>query len=74
MTKNEESKLCEIIKRLGYAQNTQVRLYGEAFDIVSDPFSVGENDVFVDARERKSGRARRLRIPLSIVHTAKRVA
>lgn len=70
----EESKLCEIIKRLGYARNTQVKLYGETFDVVSDPFSVGRNVVFVDAVERKSGRMRRVRIPLSIVHTAKQAA
>jgi hypothetical protein len=70
----EGSKLCEIIRRLGYAQNTQVRLYGEIFDIISDPFSVAENVVFIDARERKSGRTRRIRLPLSIIHTAKKAA
>jgi len=29
--------LCEVIKRMGYAQNNQLRLYGEMFDLVSDP-------------------------------------
>lgn len=70
----KEQKLCDLIRRLGYAQNAQVRLYGETFDILSDPFSIGENAVFVDAMERKSGRKRRVRIPLSIVHTAKQAA
>ncbi len=62
--------VCERIRRLGYAQNNQVTLYGEVFDLVSDPVSLGGNLVFVDARERKSGRLRRVRIPLHIVHMA----
>jgi hypothetical protein len=41
------------IRRLGYAQNNQVRLYGEAFDLVPDPASIGKNFVFVDALDRK---------------------
>ena len=69
MTK-EQSVLCANIKRLGYVQNSQVRLYGEIFELVSDPFSVGDNLVFVDARERKTGQLRRVRIPLTITHRA----
>ena len=63
--------LCEAIRLLGYGRNNQVRLYGEVFDLVSDPVSVGENLVFVDALQRKSGRLRRVRIPLSIVQMAR---
>jgi hypothetical protein len=69
MTKQQVA-LCEKIKRLGYAQNNQVKLYGEIFDLVSDPVSVGENLVFVDGLERKSGHLRRVRIPLPVVHMA----
>ena len=66
----EQSTLCERVKRLGYSRNSQVRLYGEVFDLLSDPVSIGENFVFVDALEQRSGRVRRVRIPLSIVHMA----
>src|SRR5437867_6037296 len=57
---------------LGYAQNNQVRLYGEVFDLVSDPVSVGENFVFVDGLERKLGHLRRVRIPSTIVEMARK--
>ena len=67
----QQVTLCESIKRLGYARNNQVRLYGEVFDLVSDPVSIGENFVFVDALERKSGHVRRVSIPLTIVQMAK---
>jgi hypothetical protein len=63
--------LCETIKRLGYAQNNQVRLYGKVFDLVSDPVSVGENLVFIDALDRQSGQVRRVRIPSTIVQMAR---
>jgi hypothetical protein len=62
--------LSEKIKLLGYAQNNQVRLYGEVFDLVSDPVSVGENFVFVDALDRK-GQVRRIRIPRTILQMAR---
>jgi len=44
--RNQPDTLCGTIKRLGYAQNNQVRLYGEVFDLVSDPVSVGDDFVF----------------------------
>ena len=69
--RNQPDTLCEAIKRLGYARNNQVRLYGEVFDLVSDPVRVGENLVFVDAVERKSGQVRRVRIPSTIVQIAR---
>ena len=57
----------ERIKRLGYAQDIQVKLYGEVYTVVSDPIVSGSNLVFIDAIERKTGNLRRIRIPLPIV-------
>lgn len=67
----EQASVCETIKRLGFAQNNQVHLYGKVFDLTSDPFSIGNNLFFVDAVERRSGEMRRVRIPLPIVQMAK---
>jgi len=69
--RNQPDALCEAIKRLGYARNNRVRLYGELFDLVSDPILVGETLVFVDAVERESGLVRRVRIPSTIVQIAR---
>jgi hypothetical protein len=68
--RNQPDTLCEKVKLLGYAQNNQVRLYGEIFDLVSDPVSVGDNFVFVDALDR-NGQFRRVRIPRTIVQMAR---
>jgi hypothetical protein len=67
MTKQEVT-ICERLKRLGFAQTKQVRMYGEQFELVSDPITIGDHLVVVDALERKSGSLRRVRIPLSILH------
>ena len=69
--RNQSDSLCETIKRLGYARNNRVRLYGEIFDLISDPISISETLVFVDAVERKSGQVRRVRIPATIVQIAR---
>jgi hypothetical protein len=70
--RNQQDSLCETLKRLGYARNNQVRLYGEVFDLVSDPIRVGDDLVFVDALERKSDHVRRVSIPRTIVQMAKK--
>jgi hypothetical protein len=71
MTKKHAS-LCERLKRLGFAQENQMRLYGQEFQLLSDPLVMGENLVFVDAVEKKSGQRRRVRVPLPVVHMANR--
>lgn len=70
--RSDPEDLCEMLRRLGYRQKTQVRLYGRVFDLVSDPVSTGDNLVFVDAWERESGRLMRVRIPPTIVQMARK--
>ena len=69
--RDQRDKLCDTLKRLGYAQNNQVRLYGEIFQLVSDPIRIGENLVFVDALHGTSGKVMRVRIPSSLVQVAR---
>jgi len=69
MTK-EETSLCERIKRLGYVQGNQVKLYGEIFEVVSDPVALSEKIVFLEARERRSGDLRCIRIPINVIQVA----
>ena len=71
MTK-QEVDLCVRLKAFGFAQGNQMKLYGEEFELVSEPFFVGDNLVLVDAIETKSGRLRRVRIPLPVLKMANR--
>ena len=69
MTKQQDS-LCTRLKGLGFAQGNQMKLYGEEFEVASEPIVMGDNLVLVDAIETKSGRLRRVRIPLPILKMA----
>lgn len=69
--RKQPHSLCETLKRLGYAQNNQVQLYGEMFQLVSDPINVSENLVFVDALHGRSGKVMRVRIPRRLLQIAR---
>ena len=69
--RRNQPSLCEALKRLGYSHNNQVRLYGQVFDLVSDPVEISENLAFVDALEQKSGQFTRVRIPRTIIQIAR---
>ena len=64
--------MCDRLKRIGYSEGNQVRLYGEEFELTSDPFSIHEELFFVDGIETKSRQTRRVRIPLPVVQMIRR--
>lgn len=69
---SQQVAVCERLKRLGYSRGNRVRIYGEEFDLISDPISVQDQLVFVDGVEHKSGGHRRIRIPLPILRMVSR--
>lgn len=69
-----DQTISERIKRLRFARQTQIKLYGAVFEIVSDPIVMSDSLVFVDGIEKKSGMLRRIRVPLPIVLVAKQAA
>jgi hypothetical protein len=58
------------LKRLGYTTGSQIRLYGEVLEVVSEPIVMADDTVLVDATEKKSGKSRRVSIPLPVVQMA----
>ena len=67
----DQSRICERIRRVGYARGSQVNLYGQIFELVSDPFVVAKDVILLDGVEKKSGQIRRVRVPLPVVQMAK---
>jgi hypothetical protein len=47
---------------MGFTQGNQMKMYGEDFQLLSEPIVMGDNLVLVDATEKKSWRLRRVRI------------
>jgi hypothetical protein len=62
--------ISNVLKKLGYASQNHVKLYGQEFWLVNDPVAMTETLVLVDAIETKSRRTLRLRIPLNVVNMA----
>jgi hypothetical protein len=68
---SRNAELGEKLKALGYTHPNRIRMYGEEFDLTSNPIPE-DNGFAIEAISRKSGVARRLRIPLSIVQMVKK--
>ncbi|MGA9353775.1 MAG: hypothetical protein WBV46_08805 [Terriglobales bacterium] len=64
-------EVCARVKRLGYTTSGRVRLYGEEFEVVSEPFPA-ENGIAVQVKSRKNPNVRLLQLPSTVVQSAKR--
>jgi hypothetical protein len=60
--------LCAHLKHLGYAISRRIRLYGEEFEVVSDPFPGG---IAVHVTTKKDSTIRVLQIPATVLQSAK---
>jgi hypothetical protein len=67
------STICAHVKHLGFAISRRIRLYGEDFEVVSDPFPEA-NGVAVRVKTKKDPSIRLLRIPVTVLQSAKRAA
>jgi hypothetical protein len=65
------SEICAHVKHLGYAASKRIRLYGEDFEVVSDPFPEADG-IAVHVTTKKDFRIRVLRIPATVLHSAMR--
>ena len=66
----KQTNLSRRLKLLGFAKGHQMKLYGEVFDLVSEPIFMADNVVLVDTTERRSGQSQLVPLPLLIVNMA----
>jgi hypothetical protein len=64
-------EICARVKNLGYRPSGKVRLYGEEFEVVSEPFAEADG-ISIRVKSRKNPNVRVLRLPSTVVQTAKR--
>jgi len=63
-------EVCAGVKRLGYGAGQRIRLYGEEFEVISDPFP--EADGFaVSARTKKGDGIRIVHLPATVLQSVK---
>jgi hypothetical protein len=65
------SEICAHVKHLGYAASRHLRLYGEEFEVVSDPFPEAEG-IAVRVTTQTNSDIRVLRIPMTVLQSAMR--
>jgi len=64
------TEICASVKNLGYGVSQRIRLYGEEFEVVSDPFPDGEGFA-VHARTTKQSEVRVVKIPATVLQSVK---
>src|ERR1039458_3411151 len=63
-------EICANVKRMGYAASSRVRLYGEDFEVLSDPFPEA-GCVAVHVKSEKDSRICVLRLPATVLQSVK---
>jgi len=56
---------------LGYTTSGRIRLYGEEFEVVSEPFPEA-NGIAVHAKSRRDPKIRILQLPATVIQTVKK--
>jgi len=69
-TSHSDAEICANVKRLGYGAGQRVRLYGEKFEVISDPFpEAGGFAVSVKVQKDESPRV--VQIPSTVLQSVK---
>ncbi len=64
------SQICADVKNLGYAASRRIRLYGEDFEVISDPFPESDG-IAVRVKTKKDSRVRVLQLPATILQSVR---
>ncbi len=64
-------QICASVKRLGYGARQYVRLYGEEFEVVSDPFPAS-GGIAVSVKTKKGDQVRVIQIPATVLQSVKK--
>jgi len=62
----EVQEVCGRLQSMGYAESKRIRIYGQEFEVVSNPFP-HENGIAVRAFSKRDPQTRTLRLPLPVV-------
>jgi hypothetical protein len=64
------AEICASVKRLGYGISQSIRLYGEDFEVISDPFPEA-GGIAVSVRTKKSDGIRVVQLPATVLQSVK---
>jgi len=61
------TEVCARIRQFGYAASQEIRIYGEEFDVLSDPFP-SDGGIAIQVRSKRTLQARVLQLPATVIH------
>ena len=61
-------EVCANVKRLGYGAKQHIRLYGEEFEVISDPFPEA-GGIAVSVKTKKGNRVRVIQLPATVLQS-----
>ena len=64
------AEICASVKRLGYGINQSIRLYGEEFEVTSDPFPES-GGIAVNVRTKESDGIRAVQLPATVLQSVR---
>jgi hypothetical protein len=64
-------EVCANVKRLGYGIRQRIRLYGEEFEVLSDPFPEA-GGIAVNAKTVKEAAYRVVQLPATVLQSVRR--
>jgi hypothetical protein len=65
------AEVCFQIKQFGYATSQKIRIYGEDFEVLSDPFA-SEGGIAIHVRSKRTSQTRDLQLPATLIHRARK--
>jgi len=67
---SHNAEVCAGVRRLGYRAKQTVRLYGEEFEVISDPFPES-GGIAITVRAKKNDSIRVLHLPATVLQSLK---
>lgn len=64
------AEICASVKRLGYGASQSIRLYGEEFEVISDPFPEA-GGIAVSVKTKKGDGIRVVQLPVTVLQSVK---
>ena len=62
------AEVCASVKRLGYGSQQSIRLYGEEFEVISDPFPEA-GGIAVSVKAKKGDGVRVIQLPATVLQS-----
>jgi hypothetical protein len=62
----ELTQICERLKEMGYAESKRIRIYGQEFEVISNPFPKNRG-IAVEAQPTGTKQVRVVQLPLPIL-------